>query len=500
MSQTYPETRVSEAEERQELQTILQSGVLKKAPNLQGFLEFVAEEHFAGRADGVKEYNIAVRALHRPESFDPESDTIVRVTAHGLRKKLEQYYATEGINHAIHILLPAGKYVLLFVCKQQYSGPALEVPNPPSNLEIPLPPIPSATPPRRRLWVGLGIAAVLILTLLGMYLAKYRQQARVAKIESVALTHRVGQDTIMRLRFGASKRLYLDAAGQPWIAEQYCYGGTLFVHAGHEIQGTDDQEIFQEGREGKFQCRIPVRPGIYQLQLLFADTAGDKEAARQVVFTINNQPADALDVVDEAGGNDIAIGKVYAGIRPMADGAIHLDFVSDGSFVNAIEIAPSKSEGGQPIRMLAGPEVFLDDGGNSWLPERFFRGGRRTVHLDNLPREANSRLFAWERYGHFHYYLPVIPGRKYRVRLYFSEGWFGTGNGGPGGIGSRVFDVYCNGATLLKDFDILKQQRGGSVVITSHGVQPTAHGMLELYFTPVKNYPLINAIEVSPEG
>jgi len=84
--------------------------------------------------------------------------------------------------------------------------------------------------------------------------------------------------------------------------------------------------------------------------------------------------------------------------------------------------------------------------------------------------------------------------------LYFSEGWFGTGNGGPGGIGSRVFDVYCNGATLLKDFDILKQQRGGSVVITSHGVQPTAHGMLELYFTPVKNYPLINAIEVSPEG
>lgn len=63
-----------------------------------------------------------------------------------------------------------------------------------------------------------------------------------------------------------------------------------------------------------------------------------------------------------------------------------------------------------------------------------------------------------------------------------------------------MFDVYCNGTTLLKDFDILKQQRGGSVVITAHGVQPTAHGMLELYFTPVKNYPLINAIEVSPEG
>jgi hypothetical protein len=500
MSLTYPETQVGEAEERQELQAILQSGILKKAPNLQSFLEFVAEEHFGGRADQVKEYNIAVRALHRPESFDPESDTIVRVTAHALRKKLEQYYATEGINHAVHIHLPAGKYVLLFVSKQPDLGATLEIPHPPSVLESALPPIPGATPSRRHFWVGLGIAIVATLSLLGVYVAKYKQQARAAKIGVSAPAPGFKQDLIVRLRFGASKRLYLDAAGQPWITERYCQGGTAFVHAGHEIQGTDDPEIFQEGREGKFQCRIPVRPGIYQVQLLFADTAGDREAARQVVFTINNQPADALDVVDEAGGNDIAIGKVYAGIRPMSDGTIHLDFVSDASFVNAIEITPSDSEGGQPIRMLAGPAVFLDNEGNNWLPERFFRGGRRTFHLDSLPKEANSRLFAWERYGHFHYFLPVIPGQKYRVRLYFSEGWFGTGNGGPGGIGSRVFDVYCNGTTLLKDFDILRQQRGGSVVITSHGVQPTAHGMLELYFTPVKNYPLINAIEVLPEG
>jgi hypothetical protein len=37
-------------------------------------------------------------------------------------------------------------------------------------------------------------------------------------------------------------------------------------------------------------------------------------------------------------------------------------------------------------------------------------------------------------------------------------------------------------------------------VITADHVRPTAHGMLELYFTPVKNYPLINAIEVEAEG
>ena len=96
MQLKYPETQIREDQERQELKAILDSGILKKAPNLQHFLEYVAEEHFTGNSDQLKEYNIAVHALHRPEQFDPQSDTIVRVAAHALRKKLEQYYATEG--------------------------------------------------------------------------------------------------------------------------------------------------------------------------------------------------------------------------------------------------------------------------------------------------------------------------------------------------------------------------------------------------------------------
>src|SRR5271170_5776908 len=115
MSLTSSVARTKEDEEREELRVVLESGILKRAPNLQHFLEFVAAEYFSGTADQVKEYSIAVQALHRPEQFDPKSDTIVRVTAHALRKKLEQYYSTEGANHEIQIPLPAGKYVLQFV-------------------------------------------------------------------------------------------------------------------------------------------------------------------------------------------------------------------------------------------------------------------------------------------------------------------------------------------------------------------------------------------------
>jgi Malectin domain len=308
------------------------------------------------------------------------------------------------------------------------------------------------------------------------------------------------QDRAIHIRFGPASQSYVDVAGQTWSSDTYCKGGSTFSHPSHEIQGTDDPALFQEGREGKFQCRIPVPPGTYQLQLLFADTAGDKEAARQVDLSINDAATAALDIVDEAGGGDIVVGKIYAGIHPMSDGTIHLDFTSDGSFVNAAELTPSNSEAGLPLRMLAGPASFHDDKGNLWLPERFFQGGRRTFHADNLPKVVNPRLFEWERYGHFGYHIPVVADKEYKVTLYFSEGWFGRSNGGPGGIGSRVFDVYSNGTILLKDFDIAKDQNNGTVVVTFDHVKPTAHGMLELYFTPIQNYPLINAIEVKPES
>jgi malectin (di-glucose binding ER protein) len=307
-------------------------------------------------------------------------------------------------------------------------------------------------------------------------------------------------DRAIRFQFGAASQPYIDSAGRTWLVDQYCKGGSTFSHPNREIQGTDDPVLLQQGREGKFQCRIPAPPGNYQLQLLFADTTGDKEGARQVDVSINNTAIAALDIVDEGGGDDVMVGKVYAGIRPTTDGTIHLDFTSDASFVNAAELTPSPSDRGLPLRMLAGPAVIRDDQGSIWQPEQFFRGGRRTSHIDGLPKVANPRLYEWERYGHFRYLIPVVGNQEYKVRLYFSEQWFGKSNGGSGGVGSRVFDVYCNGTTLLKDFDILKQAGDGTMVVTFDHVKPTAHNMLELYFTPVTNYPLLNALEIEPES
>lgn len=79
------------------------------------------------------------------------------------------------------------------------------------------------------------------------------------------------------------------------------------------------------------------------------------------------------------------------------------------------------------------------------------------------------------------------------------EHWFGAPNGGMGGVGSRVFDVYCNGSTLLRGFDIFRAAGSGPLVESFQHVEPTPEGQIEISFIPAVNYPSVSAIEVIPE-
>jgi hypothetical protein len=91
----------------------------------------------------------------------------------------------------------------------------------------------------------------------------------------------------------------------------------------------------------------------------------------------------------------------------------------------------------------------------------------------------------------------VAEGR-YRVKLMFCEGHFGSHNSGAGGLGSRVFDVFCNGVALLKGFDIFKEAggEGRPVDKTFSGIRPTAQGKIVLTFVPVAGMACVNGIEV----
>ena len=116
-----------EQENRMELERVLTSLYFRRAPALCKFLSYVCESYFRGLAHEVKEYNIAVSALGRRSWFDPQVDPIVRVSAHSLRKRLENYYQGEGRLNPIRISLPVGSYVPAFEkVIPEDGGPALE--------------------------------------------------------------------------------------------------------------------------------------------------------------------------------------------------------------------------------------------------------------------------------------------------------------------------------------------------------------------------------------
>ncbi len=66
-------------------------------------------------------------------------------------------------------------------------------------------------------------------------------------------------------------------------------------------------------------------------------------------------------------------------------------------------------------------------------------------------------------------------------------------------MGSRVFDVYGDGATLLSNFDIVQSQKDGVSKMAFHHVHPSGLALIDLYFSPVRNYALVNAIEIEEE-
>jgi hypothetical protein len=86
--------------------------------------------------------------------------------------------------------------------------------------------------------------------------------------------------------------------------------------------------------------------------------------------------------------------------------------------------------------------------------------------------------------------------------LKFCESWFGPNRPGGGGPDSRVFEVYLNGRTLLSKFDLYKEARGSLTAFdrTFHNVEASAQGKLVLQFVPIRNYALINGIEILDEG
>ena len=539
--------------ERSELEALLSSSTLARAPRQAKLLAYVCEEFFSGRGDQLKEYNLATEVLGRPAGFDQSRDAIVRVEIYRLRKKLREYYQSAGADHARHIVIQPGQYIPRFVRREDspYLRPegdagAAEIAADSSSPDLalgerspsgPLPSLsgsPAFTPARTEGWfaarewllpatVILAVSVVIVAVIL--ISRRVPQTSPPATVVSPAGEAALAPFGDIRIRAGYFKGTYIDHAGDVWQSDQYFSGGNALAQARQYIARTLDPGMFQTMRSGQFAYDIPLRPGNYELRLFFTEThygpdtlSGGGETSRLFDVTMNGQPLlHIFDIIKDAGGNNTADVRVFKDVHPASDGKLHLRFqpLIDWPILNAIEITPAPPGQINPIRIVAQEGSYTDHEGHVWRPDEYARGGQFAVHLHRNPVSGtpDPDLYVGERFGNFDYAIPVPPGR-YTANLHFAETYWGTDNQRPGtampdvagspegGAGSRVFDVYMNGRTLLKDFDIYKDAGGAdrADVKTFHNLEPDGEGKLVFHFVPEHDYACVTAIEIVDES
>src|SRR5450631_1431548 len=103
----------SKESERAEWEVVV--AAFSRTPRLAKLLRFMGELYFQDRSHEINDFQLATKVFGRSEKvFDPSSDSIARVEAYRLRKRLKAYYETEGIDHSVVISLPSGSYVPSF--------------------------------------------------------------------------------------------------------------------------------------------------------------------------------------------------------------------------------------------------------------------------------------------------------------------------------------------------------------------------------------------------
>ena len=362
--------------EKEELAWLLTSGVLGRSNNLARMLRFICEKHFDGQEDQIKEHTIAVEALGRRSDFDPQIDTIVRVTAHSLRKRLQEVYQKEGANRPVHIFIPSGHYVPSFIHRETYSE-AVDAKLDTADAfdlmlaDTPPPAIAELSVPQkndRPKWLFAAFIAGFAILIVGAVFM-VRHYASDSTPRQAGLP--VSSNTIRTL-IGSGRKSYVDHSGNTWAPSSYCTGGNSVTIPDQKIVGTEDPYLYLGGLRGIVHCTFPVKQGLYEIHLHFAETSDLPPATRRSVISVNAGSDFAFDVVDNAGGDGIATSHVWTGIEPENDGSIHVDLVSETSPLNAVEILPAPGEELLPVRIVASSKAYTDSEKQVWLSDRYF--------------------------------------------------------------------------------------------------------------------------------
>lgn len=146
-----------------------------------------------GRGGEIKEYALGVDLFGRGESFDPQTDAIVRTEVSRLRAKLKTYYSGDGRDDPVIVDLPARSYVPVFKLREAPVGVETAAETVEAVVADVAPPPPMRR--RTRLWIfaGFVIAVALMLGVL-YWLTRGGQPVAADEVTSIAVLPFVNSD------------------------------------------------------------------------------------------------------------------------------------------------------------------------------------------------------------------------------------------------------------------------------------------------------------------
>ena len=193
------------------VERIAASRYVSRSARLRDLLVYLSERVLEDEAGEIHEQELGHKVFGRPPDYDTTADNIVRVHASMLRKRLEQYFSSEGAAEPLVVEVPKGNYALVF-------RPRLTEESPP----------PAAPAPRSdwRLW-ALAAAAVLFACSTAILLLRPQPLAVKPEVRRFwSQVFRSGQTTDIVLD-DAAVALYQELSGRPLTLSDYFDRGYL---------------------------------------------------------------------------------------------------------------------------------------------------------------------------------------------------------------------------------------------------------------------------------
>lgn len=143
------------------VQRVATSAAFHRSPRQRELLLYICERSLQNHPEQLREQSIGCSVFGRKADYNPGEDNIVRVEIRQLRKRLDDYFSTEGKDEPVIIRIPKGAYV------PQFDRREMEVRQVAVVVEQPKP---QKTPVRPLLfWLQLGIIAALVVACLFLW-------------------------------------------------------------------------------------------------------------------------------------------------------------------------------------------------------------------------------------------------------------------------------------------------------------------------------------------